>query len=583
MRAVRWFCVLALLFVGTHSFQVGASQGRPAEGEPLDEVADPLGRSTPRGALRGFQRAGHERDWSRAGQYLDLGGRRRIGDMEPAALAERLYGVLDRKLWVPIASLSDVPDGHGEDGLPASFDALGSIETGEGPVELRLKRGAGGLWRFSPDSVARIPELYGTLGQAPLARFLPADLASRTFLGLDVVHWLGLAGLLLVSFLLAYALTPLLVRLTRPLAGLRRGEHAALRDAHGPLRFLIALTLFVAGAGWLGLPARVVWTLRAIETVLWIAGGTWLLTRLLDIWSQRLATRLGHLGRHSAVTMMPLGRKAAKAVVILIALMTMLQTFGVDVTAVVAGLGIGGIAIALAAQKTVENLFGGVSLIVDQPILVGDLAKVGDVTGTVEEIGLRSTRLRTPDRTVVSIPNGQLATQSIENFARRDKMWLRVVVAVRPDTSADQLRDVLTAIQRLLAAHPRLERGARVRLIGFGAQSFDLEIVGTIPTANADELLVVREDLLLRILGLLRDSGTGLALPAQVQYDMQGHAIDPELRSRAEQRVAAAREAGRIPFPELPPEEAASLAGTLDWPPRGTWKAAPREPDTPAR
>jgi MscS family membrane protein len=285
--------------------------------------------------------------------------------------------------------------------------------------------------------------------------------------------------------------------------------------------------------------------------------------------------------RYSATTMLPLARKAAKIIVVLIATVTVLQTFGVNVTAVVAGLGIGGIAVALAAQKTVENLFGGVSLIVDQPMRVGDVVKTGDFTGTVEEIGLRSTRLRTPDRTVVSIPNGQLSTQSIENLTRRDKMWLRLVVAVRPDTSSDQLRDVLTGLQRLLAAHPRLERGARVRLIGFGQQSFDVEVVGTVPTTSFDELLAVREDLMLRVAELLRGSGTGLALPAQIQYDTPTYGIDPERRQQAEQRVAAAREAGKLSLPDLPPEELAALAGTLDWPPRGTWRS--RTPDTPAR
>src|SRR6185503_9043970 len=147
--------------------------------------------------------------------------------------------------------------------------------------------------------------------------------------------------------------------------------------------------------------------------VLWIAGATWLAHRLLDIWSRRLGERMVRMGRYSATTMLPLMRKAAKIVVVLIATVTVLQTFGVNVTAVVAGLGIGGIAVALAAQKTVENLFGGVSLIVDKPMMVGDVVKAGEVTGTVEEIGLRSTRLRTPDRTLVSIPNGQLSTQNI--------------------------------------------------------------------------------------------------------------------------------------------------------------------------
>jgi len=577
MRPVRWGSVLALLLAA-------APAPRAQSAGPLEEVSDPLGRLSPRGAVRGFQRAARNENWSQAAQYLDLGSRRQVQGLEAPQLAARLSEILERKLWVPIPALSDVPEGRGEDGLPPDYDALGTIPTPEGPVELRLRRGSGNFWRFSPDTVVRIPELYAVLGTAPVERLLPAAFTSTRFLGLELAHWLEIAGLLLVAAFLAYIVTPLLVRLLRPLTGLRRGEHHVLRDAHGPLRLLIGLSLFVWGASWLGLPARVLWTLRAVEIVLWITGATWLAHRLLDIWSRRLGERMARMGRHAAITMLPLARKAAKILVVLIAGVTVLQTFGVNVTAVVAGLGIGGIAVALAAQKTVENLFGGVSLIVDQPMRVGDVVKTGDVTGTVEEIGLRSTRLRTPDRTLVSIPNGQLSTQNVENFSRRDKMWLRAVISVRPDTSSDQLRDVLTGLQRLLAAHPRLERGARVRLIGFGAQSFDLELVGTVPTTSFDELLAVREDLLLRVAELLRTAGTGLALPAQIQYDSQTHGIDPERRRQAEERVAAAREAGKLTLPDLPPEELAALAGTLDWPPRGTWRTAPnREPDTPAR
>ena len=136
--------------------------------------------------------------------------------------------MLERKLWVPIPTLSDAPEGRAEDGLPQDYDALGTIPTKEGPIELRLRRGAGRLWRFSPDTVARVPELYAGLGVAPLDRVLPASFTSRTFLGMAPAHWLGIAALALLSFLLAWLITPLVVRLTRPLAGLRRGEHTVL-------------------------------------------------------------------------------------------------------------------------------------------------------------------------------------------------------------------------------------------------------------------------------------------------------------------------------------------------------------------
>jgi MscS family membrane protein len=574
MRAARWLgALLLLLAAGAALGQVPRSlfprstASAPAPSVP-EETGDELGRTTPRGALRGFSRAARDEDWRRAGAFLDLGRQRRVRGLDAAELAERLDAVLDRKLWIPLAELSDAPEGRTDDGLPADLEALGTIRTGDGPVELRLQRGAGPggstVWRVSHDTVQRIPDLHAAFGRSAVERWIPGGLVGHEILGIQAWHWLALLAVLLASVAVAYGVAPLVVRLTRPLAGLRRGEHAELHDTLGPVRLLVGLLAFIAGVAFLGLPARVAWFLEAFETLLWIAGAAWLGTRILDVGSRRMGERLAAAGRQSVATMVPLGRKTLKVVVVILALMTMLQTFGVNVTALVAGLGIGGIAVALAAQKTVENLFGGVALIVDQPIRVGDFCRIGDVMGTVEEIGLRSTRVRTLDRTVVSIPNGQVSAMAVENFARRDKIWMRVVLSLRLDTSPDQLRDVIGAVRRMLGSHPRLEPGARVRLVGFGTQSHDLEIVGHVPGPDYDRFLAVREDLLLRLLEAVQAAGTGLALPAQIQYDAGAAAIDEARRAQAEQRVAEARASGQLRFPDLPPEER-------------------REPDLPAR
>ena len=151
---------------------------------------------------------------------------------------------------------------------------------------------------------------------------------------------------------------------------------------------------------------------------------------------------------------------------------------------------------ALAAQKTVEHLFGGLTLIADQPVKVGDFCRFGDQVGTVERIGLRSTRVRTLDRTVVSVPNGDFAKLRLENFAERDRIWLRVMLGLRYETTPDQLRHVLVDLHELLYAHPRIDPDpARVRFVGFGAYTLDVEIYAYVRTADYNEFLAVREDL----------------------------------------------------------------------------------------
>jgi MscS family membrane protein len=131
------------------------------------------------------------------------------------------------------------------------------------------------------------------------------------------------------------------------------------------------------------------------------------------------------------------------------------------------GLGIGGLGLALAAQKTLENLFGGIMIITDEPLRVGDFCQVADHIGTVEDIGLRSTRIRTLARTVVAVPNGQLATMNVENFSLRDKLWLRHAIGLRYETSTDQMRHLLASVRSMLYAHPKIEtESARIRFVG---------------------------------------------------------------------------------------------------------------------
>jgi MscS family membrane protein len=191
-----------------------------------------------------------------------------------------------------------------------------------------------------------------------------------------------------------------------------------------------------------------------------------------------------------------------------------LRGLGIELTAVIAGLGIGGIAIAFAAQKTLENLFGTVMVVADDTIHVGDYCQAGTIEGRVESIGLRSTRIRTLDRAVVSIPNGQLAAMSIGNLARRDKFLFRHNIRLRYETTADQLRHVLTEIRKMMSEQVKLESATiRTRLIRFGDASLELEAFAYVLTHDAEVFLEIQEELLLGITDIVEASGTAVALP----------------------------------------------------------------------
>jgi MscS family membrane protein len=273
--------------------------------------------------------------------------------------------------------------------------------------------------------------------------------------------------------------------------------------------------------------------------------------------------------------MVPVGGKAAKVTLLGLALLAVLQNVGVNITGILAGLGIGGLAVALAAQKTVENVFGGITLILDQPVRVGDFCRFGERVGTVEEIGLRSTRIRTLDRTVVAVPNAEFVTLHLENFTRRDRIWLKTTIGLRYETTPDQLRHVLVEVRAMLYAHPRIDPApARIRFVGFGAHSLDLEIFAYVQTTSYDEFLAVQEDIYLRIIDIVAASGTGFAFPSQTLYLASDAGLDGARGHEAEARVRAWRERGELCLPEFPRERVDALRASLDYPPNGA--AVPR-------
>jgi MscS family membrane protein len=302
--------------------------------------------------------------------------------------------------------------------------------------------------------------------------------------------------------------------------------------------------------------------------VLFSIGLFWFLLRISSLTMQRLRRHAIGIGRTGTGTLMLLIERLLAALVVTVALLAILGILGFNLTTVLAGLGIGGIAIAFAAQKTLENLFGGISVLADEVIRVGDYCRFGDRTGTVEDISLRSTRVRTDARTELSIPNGALATMSIENYTRRDKILFNPALAVRYDTTGDQLRYLIAEIRRLLYQHPKVESDtASVRFANFDTSALRLEIFSYVLTRDANEFAAVREDLLLRIMEIVERSGTGLAIPSQTLYLGRDSGLDPEKTAAAEKQVQQWRDQHQLPFPDFAPAEKSAFRGSISYPP----------------
>jgi MscS family membrane protein len=433
-----------------------------------------------------------------------------------ATLARELETILDRALWVNLERLSTEPGGDPDDGLPPDKDSLGTIETADAPVEVLIERvpqpGGPHVWKIASSTAAAIPALYAEFGWGPLARVLPAPFFELRLLRIRLWQWLGLALLGTVAWLVSWLARHVVVRIARVILAARGRIDSRLADsAADPIRMLIGLAIFAAGLPPLALAMPVHRFLVGMVTALTLVAFTWMILRVLDVMAARFERRLGAARNYRAVTAVPLVRRTLKVFIAAIAFIAALQNFGFNVTGLIAGLGVGGLAVALAAQKTVENLFGSVSLVADQPVRVGDVCRFGDTVGTVEDIGLRSTRVRTIDRTLVTIPNAQFSTLPLENLSRRDRIPIRATLTLPQGSTAERVRRVHDALRGMLAAHPKVDAGsARVRFVRMGPQALELELSAFVLTPVWDEYVDIREQILLQALDVMAADGVAL-------------------------------------------------------------------------
>jgi MscS family membrane protein len=508
--------LLAVLISSSAWAQGGTGAAPAAPPAQPERPKDPLGRDTPRGTVLGFMNAARAND-EVAPQYLNSG---LTGDAA-AALAQQLYVVLNSRLPVRVNALSDVAEGSLANPLKPDQDIVGTINTASGPLELIVERinvgGGARVWMFSRATLQSIPSVYKEINLVTVDRFLPAALTSRV-LGIRAFDWL----VFFVGLPLLYLLLGLLRLLIGPMVALwrrRAGRPVAQLAIPGSVRLLITAALIRIFALNVDLPLteRQFWAVVRIGLLL--VGTVWLLLLLNRFLERQIQGRIGLAHFGETVALLRLARRVGDVLIVSVGLLVALSYFGVDPTAALAGLGIGGIAVALAAQKTLENVIGGFSLVFDKALRVGDVLKLGDVVGTVDQIGLRSTRIRTMDRTVLSVPNGQISTLNIETLSDRDKFWFRHVVGLRYETTPAQIRGIVKELRDLLARQPEADLDSvRVRFLRLGAFSLDIELFVYLFASDWNRFLEIQEALLLQVMEIVNRAGTQIAFPSQTLH-----------------------------------------------------------------
>jgi MscS family membrane protein len=538
--------------------------GRASAADPAHPLAPP-DRSSPRATLATFAQS-FDVAWrlfsSRSPAFREsfLVARGCLDDSRlSASVVESVSGeatlllkeVLDR---IPLPPESEIP---GADEVKAQGLTRYTLPRTEITLEKAASGEQQGQFLFTPSTVARAREFYEKVRHMPyqpgrqgahydelrfgglspevsrLAASLPAW-ARREVGGALAWQWAAvLLGVVLALFAAAAAF-----RLGRRWA--RWEDTARGGRRFGPFLFpltLLALALGVRAMAWMflrlaGTPYVV---LSVVLTAIAHLAAAWLIAVALTRFAELVLRVFRTPEQPLNAQLVGVSFKILTILAVTGYLFVAAQSLGLPVPALVAGLGVGGLAVALATQGTLENLISGLILYADRPVRVGDVFRLGDRIGVVDEIGLRSTRIRTIERSIIAIPNSDMVRREIENLTLQDRIPLRTRLRLGLETTPDQVRRLLASLVGLIRQHPRLVQSkGGARLVGYGEYSVDVDVRAFAATTDYFEFLAIREDVLLRVMGLVEEAGTRLAVPVRLQLTAEDAGLDRERAHGAE-------------------------------------------------
>src|SRR5271165_3818173 len=528
--------IVAFLFfasVAQSPAQLPTSAAPATKAEPAAAV-DPLGRETPRSTVMGLLKYAERQDFATAARYLQLPPGQ---DANLAELAKKFLA-LHSRFKGNVDLLSDDPNGTVEAGLPPGQVRAGVFSVGGTTVDIILVRvddpEFGKIWLVSQETVAKIPDLYAQMeseGPTLADRIVPAALSSHHVLGMSLAQWFGWLFSIPISWLLAWLLAFLLSVPRRIWYNLRKLPFRTIWDTPlgTPLKCIIAILIHGVFVYLLEPPLLYRSYYYRFLAALLAACIAWLVSRIIDRGFDHAVKRTRQRGGGESILVMM--QRLTHIVMLLIAFVAAMALFGINVKTTLAGLGIGGLAVALGAQKTLENIIGGVSLLMDKAVHVGDFCEIGGKLGTVEDIGLRSLKLRTLDQNSLVVPNGALAQMQCQNMKARPKLLIDTTFSLRIETTVEQLRFILDHVQSMFDKHPSIEPGSsRIRVMDFAGAAFDMELFAYAKTGDWAAFTGIRQDVIFKIAEIIEAAGTRLAGPTQLTYLAGDAALGPRKR-----------------------------------------------------
>ncbi len=502
----------------------GGDEGKTPEKEeekpkgPLDEYD----RGVPSSSLTGFMGAAEKGDYDRAENYLDL--RKLPPGMDPNQgpdLARKLKVVLDRSLWVDSLQVSDDPRGESEDGLPSYRDSIGRLQTPDKTFNILLQRvprkeDGVSIWKFSNRTVAEIPELYEHFGYKPFEEKLSEIFPDFLFLGWYMWQWVLFLLFTLSAFIAVLLVTWFIGFLLR-----RRGTEmyrVVARFFTGPIR-IVAWLLLTKGAAHLIGPSVTVREMLQTSLFLTFAGG-WAALRLVDIVVEWLTERFRQSGQDEAIVLMRPVRSASKIMVFMFAFLLILDNMGFKVNTLLAGLGVGGLAVALAAQESLKNLLGSIMILGDRPYHVGHRIVIKGHDGVVEDIGLRSTKMRLLSGHQTTVPNDEMARIEIENISRRPHIRRLTNIYIPYDTPADKVEKAVRIIEEILKDHEGMDPKfpPRVYFNEFNRDCLNIQMIYWFHPPEYWDFQAFNQKVNLQIMQAFEKEEIRFSIPARMSY-----------------------------------------------------------------
>ena len=478
-----------------------------------EKIEDDFGRGSPRSSIENFLNVVRQSDYQKGVNYLDFSMVDQKIRKIPKEEVVRLFKlVLDRSLWIDLPALSDDAQGFINDGVVENRDVVGYIplKDQEIPVYVqRVSREDGvPIWKVAGISVNYLPELYVEYGDGPVGEALDGWVPDVSILGLLVWQWIAMILIFVVAFLMAWLPTKLIAQQIIQRDYAMSKQVAAI--VSGPIRMLIFVLLARAACPLMGLSLEARQMTQGYTLL--IIAFTWALLSVISILRDFFVERLNNDERKSVAKLLHPLTTMLKIILVITASLVWLENLGFQASTIIAGLGIGGLAFALAAQKSIENLIAAITLYVSSPVKVGNLCQIGKHLGFIEEIGLRYTKVRTLDRTLVSISNSIFADLQLENYSERNRIRYKPELVLSYKTSKKKIKKVIVAIQTLLNEHESIcDVPCRVRLANYLEYGVSISVMSYVDTTRFAVYAEVSNELNLAILDILDDHNVKLA------------------------------------------------------------------------